>query len=485
MDATAHGELILTAIIGGRGSMHALDYASTHLTPEHFEDPRQAQLFILLSRYALQTHGIMTRQALEDLLRNRKAGTRLAMAEYYSAVAGKLLPKRHEFLHSASQLLTLAAERETGSVLATARTILTDPDGVRTDDGTVLQGHEAARSWLLAEMARIEQGLQVAESPEGDAHDDADDVLARYAAAKDLRMRGEAPGVLFGIPPLDAFIEGGVGPGEMAVILAGTTIGKSRFCIQKAWHASVVQGKHVVYFTTETLRPDICRSLVARHSMLPQFGLERGLNARQLRAGSLSGAEESALDMVIKDFKTGDYGRLRVVQMPEHCTMSALAARFAAIERSFPPDEVFADYLQLFEPERRGREDKEYVSQASILKRAERWCASARRGRGVSFITPWQVNRTGRQNLRSSGGYSLEDSAGTQEAANTPDIVLALEDREQDTSGGRRVPLELSVMKVRDGPRGRKFPIEADYATCCFRERSTAEAELDLEGVPE
>jgi hypothetical protein len=214
--------------------MQALDYASSHLTPEHFEDPRQSHLFILLSRYALQTHGIMTRQALEDLLRNVKAGSRLAMAEYYSAVAGKLLPKRHEFLHSASQLLILAAERETGSVLATARTILTDPDGVRIDDHTVLRGHEDARSWLLAEMARIEQGLQVSESPEGDAHDDADDVLARYAAAKDLRMRGEAPGVLFGIPALDAFIEGGVGPGEMAVILAGTTIGKSRFCIQKA-----------------------------------------------------------------------------------------------------------------------------------------------------------------------------------------------------------------------------------------------------------
>ena len=145
---------------------------------------------------------------------------------------------------------------------------------------------------------------------------------------------------------------------------------------------------------------------------------------------------------------------------------------------------MFADYLQLFEPERRSREDKEYVSQASILKRAERWCASARRGRGVSFITPWQVNRTGRQNLRTSGGYSLEDSAGTQEAANTPDIVLALEDKEQDTSGGRRVPLELSVMKVRDGPRGRRFPVEVDYATCRFAERSTGEAELELDGMP-
>jgi replicative DNA helicase len=470
--------VVIRAIIAGSGSMKALDFASTRLTPEHFEDSRQRDLFILLTRYALQTHGIMTRQALEDLLRSRKAGSRLALAEYYTALS-RAMPKRHEFLHSADQLRVLAAERETGSALATAVTILRDPDGVRLDDRTVLCSHEDARSWLLAELARIDQALRQDESPEGDAHDDADDILAAYARAKDLQMRGEAPGVLFGIPPLDAFIEGGVGPGEMAVIRAGTTIGKSRFCIQHAWHVSVVQGKNVVYFTTETLRPQICTNLIARHSRLPRFGLERGLNARQIRAGRLSVAEESALDMVIKDFKTGDYGRLRVVQMPEHCTMSGLAGRFAAIEKAFPPDLAIADYLQLFEPERRTRDGHEWESQAGILKRAERWCAAARKGHGVAFETPWQVNRGGRQNLRASGKYTLEDSSGTQEASNTPDIVLDLLDREEDTSAGRRAPLVIAVMKVRDGPRGRQFDIEADYATCHFAERDKPE-EADL-----
>jgi replicative DNA helicase len=478
VDATAHGDVVLAAVIAGSGSMKALDFAATRLAPEHFEDPRQRDLFTLLTRYALQTHGIMTRQALEDLLRNRKAGSRLALAEYYAAVA-RAMPKRHEFLHSVDQLCVLAAERETGGALATAMEILRNPDGVRQDDKTVLCGHEDARSWLLAELARIEQSLRASDSPEGDAHDDADDVLAAYARAKDLQMRGEAPGVLFGIRPLDAFFDGG--PGEMAVIRAGTTIGKSRFCIQMAWHASVVQGKHVVYFTTETLRPQICVNLIARHSRLPQFGLERGLNARQIRAGRLSAADEAALDMVIKDFKHSPYGRLRVVQMPEHCTMSGLAARFAAIEKAFPPDEVFADYLQLFEPDRRTRDGHEWESQAGILKRAKRWCGAARKGRGVAFVTPWQVNRGGRQNLRVSGKYTLEDSSGTQEASNTPDIVLDLLDREEDTSGGRRAPLAVAVMKVRDGPRGRQLDIEADYATCHFAERDRlGEADLEM-----
>jgi replicative DNA helicase len=496
MDATAHGEVVLSAIIGGSGSAKALDYASTRLSPGHFDDPRQQKLFTLLTRYQLQTHGIMTRTALEDLLRGRAAGTRLALVEYYDALA-KVIPKRHEFLHSVDQLRILAAEGETLSVFTVGAKIMREPDGVRLDEHTVLVGHEDARAYVLGELARIEADLLMAESPEGDAHDDADDVLAAYARAKDLHMRGEAPGVLFGVASLDRFIEGGVAPGEMALIRAGTTIGKSRFCVQHAWHTSVVQGKHVVYFTTETSRPQICTNLIARHSRLPQFEEmlaaarrgrfndgDLGLNARKIRAGRLTTAEEAVLDLVIKDFKTGDYGRLRVVQMPEHCTMSALAGRFSAIEKAFSPELVIADYLQLFEPERRTRESKEWESQAGILKRAERWCGAARKGRGVAFVTPWQVNRGGRSNLRTSGKYTLEDSAGTQEASNTPDIVLDLLDREEDTSAGRRVPLVVAVMKVRDGPRGRQFDISADYATCYFTDREQpAEIDLDLEAT--
>jgi replicative DNA helicase len=470
MDAAAHGGTVLSAIVGGRGSMKALDIASTRLTMEHFEDPRQGKLFALLVRYALANHGIMTRAALEDVLRNSKAGSRLEMAEYYSALA-KSIPARHEFLHAVEMLRVLHAERATFSVLTTGAEIIRSQEGVRIDDRTVLCGHEDARSFVLEALARIERDLNLAESPEGDAHDGADSILEAYARAKDLQMRGEAPGILFGIGALDRFIEGGLGNGEMAVLRAGTTIGKSRFCVQWAWHASVVQHKNVVYFTTETLKHQIDTNLVARHSRLPQFGLEQGLNARKIRAGRLSREEEAALDAVVKDFKLGDYGRLRTVQMPEHCTVAGMSARFAAIEKAFGPEFVVADYLQLFEPERRGRESKEYENQSGILKSAGRWCQSARNGAGVPFVTPWQVNRRGRENLRANGGYTLEDSSGTQEASNTPDLVLDLMDKEKDTSLGRRVPLELVAAKVRDGARGHAVPLEVDYATCYFAER--------------
>jgi replicative DNA helicase len=481
VDSTGHGEVVLRGILAGGGSAAALDYAQLHLREEHFEDTRQRSLFTLCVRYMRQTRGILTRDALDDLLRRHRPGSRLSLITYYDVLA-RARPKGHEFKHSVDQLRELAAERATKDAYATALGIITSPDGWEDENGAVLKGDEDSRAWLLSQLAAIDRDTHLAESPEGDAHDEADDVMAAYARAKALHLSGQAPGVLFGIDELDAMIDGGVGPGEMCLIRAGTTIGKSRLCVQWAWHASAIQSKHVIYFTTETLKPQICNNLVARHSAYlgPQYGFPRGLNARKIRAGRLTDPEEDFLAIVLKDWKdeAGRYGRCRVVQMPEHCTMSVLAARYAAIGRQFTPQLCIADYLQLFEPDKRGRDSREHENMSGILKTAERWCGAVE----VPFVTPWQVNRGGRANLKANGKYTLEDSAGSQEASNTPDIVLDLLDREEDTSSGREAPLDLIVMKMRDGPRGQVVPLVADYATCLFAAREAAdESLLELE----
>jgi replicative DNA helicase len=479
--AQQHGDIVLAAVIGGTGSTKALDFIGTKLTPEHFPDKRQQDLLKLLARYAAQTHGIMGRAALEDFLRDKAPGSRLDLVAYYDLLAAAPMPTKDQFVHSVGQLAELAADRDTGDVLAAGLEILRH--GVQDSLGAELRGHADARLYVSARLAEVERDLHLSDSPEGDARDDADDVLASYAHAKALRASGQVPGVLFGIPALDAYVEGGIGPGEMALLLSWTSVGKSRLCVQHAWDAAVEQGKNVVYFTTETLRPDICRALVARHSRLPKFGLAEGLNDRKIRAGALTPAEEQALAAVIDDFKYGPYGRLRVVQMPEHCTMSGLSGRFEAISRMFTPELVIADYLQLFIPERQRRDGSEREDQSGILKSAKRWCASCLGGKGVPFVTPWQVNKTGRQSMKASGVFELEDAHGTSEAAKTPDLVLALMD-EEDTSGGRNAPLRIKALKVRGGPRGQSFPLLADYATCYFHDRDEPdEVGLELEGA--
>jgi hypothetical protein len=93
------------------------------------------------------------------------------------------------------------------------------------------------------------------------------------------------------------------------------------------------------------------------------------------------------------------------------------------------------------------------------------------------MVSPWQVTREGRKNARSSGGYSLLDVSETKEAADSADLVVALLDPETDTSRGRAVPIEATVLKNRDGERNFAARLTADFSTCWFGSQASTTAE--------
>jgi hypothetical protein len=468
-DAVAHGRTVLTAVTGGGGSLAALDYAAAKLPkPErYFTDPVQRVLFELLTAYSARFGGVMSREALGDLLRGKKPGTAQMYGEAYDAVAAAPLPEDHEFRHAVHQLRELAADRATGEALATGEAILRN--GAWVDDQE-LRGHAAAREFVLAALADAEQLGADGETPEGNVAAEGAEVLAAYAEAKALREAGKPVGVQFGLPPLDGFL-GGLGKG-LCLVVAGTTVGKSSICVQCAWHNAVMEGRNVLFFTTEQHRTEVRIKLVARHSCHPKFGLRQGLDTARIRSGRLSPAEEKILDWVLSDLKGGPYGEIQVVQMPEHCTVSVMAGRAESMARRLVPDLMVFDYLQLMDPERRTRDSKEHENQSGIVKGAHRWAQTAFHGRGVPLISPWQTNRSGMAALKSGGGFSLDEHMSqSSEAAKTAGTVLALAAREEDTSRGRRAPLVLSVEKNRDGARGARFELTADYATSCFADR--------------
>jgi replicative DNA helicase len=482
MDSTGHGAVILSGILSGQGSLKALDYALTRVSVDWFDDPVHRGLFTLLHRYADQTHGLLSRAALEDLLRDRKPGVAAQYGETYAALASRM-PKQDEFLHSVNMMRVLAAERLTIEALAQGMEILRN--GARDEkSGRELRGHEEARAYVVASLAEVERDCGLSATPEGNVLVESREIMAAYTRARELQLKGDAPGVLFGLDALDNVLGGGLLPGELAEVLAWTTAGKSSLCVQTAWHASVVQGKNVVIYTTETLRPQIRVKLVSRHSRHPKFGLERGLNSRDIREGKLTPPEERAFAAVLKDWDDNpEYGVCYVVQAPENPTVSGMGSRMAAIERRFHIELMIADYLQLFFPERSSRDARGFETQASIIQDAKRLCSTFNRGQGVPLITPWQVNGEGRRQLAANNGnYGLEDASGTKEAARTPDLVLSLADQEEDTSMGRHAPLNLKVLKNRDGPKGQRLQLWADFATCLFegRDETIDESLLDM-----
>jgi replicative DNA helicase len=452
----------------GTRNTETLDYALRHVKPEYFVDRSQKKIFQLVARYFHAIGGVVHRDALTDMLRDTDPGTALMYAEEFDA-ALRVVPGLTDpvYKHSITELEALFKGRRTNETLTRAMSISRHGEG---DGEDLIRGPEAARQFALAELAQIDQFSDSNDSPEGDIRREGQDVLAEYALAQQLRAQGKMPGISSSITALDELLGGSlVRNGQMCLLAGYTSAGKTALCCQIAWHAAVKQGKSVVYMTTETGRVQVRRKLVARHSREEQFGLPGGLNTKDIAEGSLEPRGVQALQASVNDLDTNSgYGAMYLVQMPEHPTLAVARTRLDLIGREFMPDLVIMDYLQLFYADR-GR-DSMRAEQSDIVKAAKEGCSTAFDGRGYPLISPWQIGRKGREQLKSEGSYQYESLSETQEAPQTTDMLLGLIDY-PDTTGGRAARLDIEVMKNRDGERGSSVQVTADYANAGFESK--------------
>jgi replicative DNA helicase len=240
-------------------------------------------------------------------------------------------------------------------------------------------------------------------------------------------------------------------------------------CVSAIWNACVMQGRNVVVFTSETLRHQVINKLVSRHSRHPQYELEMpdGIDSARIRSGTLSGSEIAQYQDVLSDL-TGNpaYGRPYVAQLPFGATLGQLNSRLLRVGHLFEVHLVVIDYLGLLRADR--KRDASHEETAQLVKDAKGIAATFNGGVGVPVISPWQVNRPGRERALRDGSYSGVDLASSQEAANTPDVVITLLEPEK-IENPRSTPLKCELLKNRDGPRGVMIQLKADYATSCFR----------------
>jgi len=458
--AIEHAEVVLSAIIPSRPDL--MDRALRQLVPGHFQDATHRAMFQMLERYYEFTGAIMTRPALGDLLRGQVEGTRVLLyEEQYDKFAARAV-EDSDFVHSVLQMRELEAERATVSALTegmeAVRTGLTVGRDFR-------HGHQDARLLVMERFADIDRELSMQDSPEGDMRTEGSDMAADYAERRELHLTGKAKGVLFGIGELDRKVNG-IQNGELCLMAGYSSDGKTTMCVQLAWSACVEQGLNVVFLTTETLRPQVRRKIIARHSVLPQFGLPDGLNTRDLKNGTLSEEEQAKLvDEVIPDFTQNPaYGRLEIIQIPRNSTVGTLESKLHRIQRKFNVELVIMDYLRLLRAERNRSSDREELG--AIIVESKQLATTFDNGRGVPFVSPWQVNRSARDEAERLGYYSSKALAETAEATNTSDVIatiLAPTDNEQ-----RKTEVKLQLVKNRDGEKANSLAVRVDYATSTF-----------------
>ena len=475
--ATTHGQNLLAAIIPARTDL--LDKALRHLNAGHFPDRTLADLYRMLERYSEVTGAVLTRDALTDLLAHvhADAGTVAAYTETYDLLAVTTVDDAG-FAWALEQLRELSAQRATTDALTQSMAILTH--GAHTPDGELLRGHAAARTHALTCFADIDRDLSMQDAPEGDMRAETNDILADYTARKQAHAAGTTLGIEFGIPTLDAKISG-LQAGELVLIVGYTSDGKTSLVINLAWHAAVVQHRNVVFLTTETLRRQVRRRLISRHSCAQRFGLPSGLNSRDIKNGTLDSAGEALLHQVVTDFGANpDYGAIYICQVPRAATMASLESKLIRLHRQFPIDLVIMDYLALLRPERRRASDREELG--SILKEAKQIATTFNDGAGVPFVSPWQVSRTARENAERTGYYTPSALSETAEASNSADQIISL--LAPVDNDRRTARIKAQVMKNRDGERAHGIDIDVDYATCRFAATATTGVDTLFEAGP-
>lgn len=471
--AKQHAETLLSAIIPDQPDL--LDRALKHLTPQHFLDRVHSNLFQMLLRYFEVTGGVITREALGDLLEHARAdaGTKLAYIETYDLLAATPADEA-AFRWSLDQIRELAAERATSAALTEAMEVLTR--GTTGDKGQLIQGHAEARALALGRFAEIDRGLAMQHAPEGDVRGEGQEILKEYAAAENERRTGKNRGISFGIPALDEKVDG-INPGELGLIVGYSSDGKTSLCVQLAWSAAVEQGKNVVLLTTETLRPQIRRRIISRHSCWEPFGIDGGINSRDIKRGTIPKQLLKPFQEVVNDFDTNPgHGHCYVVQVPRGATMAYTEQKLLSISKQFGIDLVIGDYLALWRPEQRRESVREEL--AGILKSAKQVATTFADGLGVPFVSPWQVSRMARAEAERLGYYTTAALSETAEATNTPDLIVSLlapMDNDQ-----RIAQIKAQVMKNRDGEKANSIELSVDYATSRFFSRSSVRTETDL-----
>lgn len=472
--ATEHAERVLGAIIPDRRDL--LDEALQRLTYDVFQEQIHLNLFKLLERYGDVTQGVLSRDALEDLISGNADPGRVELyLETYDQLA-EMHVDPTDFAWSIEQLKELAAEKATKDVIADAMEIV--GRGKDIGRGQILQGHEDARNYALEKFSQIDRDLTLTEAPEGDIRKERQDFLAEYAATKERRIQGKQEGIKFGVLELDNII-GGVQRGELGLIVAYTSDGKTSLAAQMAWHAAVKQGKNVVFFSTETVKNVVRRKIVARHSCEPQFNMPDGINTQDIKNGTLSDVQELRLQEVVLDLETNPaYGHIYIVQVPREASITTIEHRLARLQRQFPIDLVVIDYLAQFRAAEKIDSYRDRLT--SILKDAKRMAVTFNNGQGVAMISPWQINREWFDRATTLGMYNKSALAETSEAERTPDIIVSLLGPADDTSPLRE--LKGQILKARDGETSNSLRIIADYRTSKFSSKESGNLAAAMAG---
>ena len=260
-----------------------------------------------------------------------------------------------------------------------------------------------------------------------------------------IQKSGESEGLKTGFSELDN-ITAGFQKGELIIIAARPSMGKTALALNIASKIAVDSEKSVGFFSIEMSKIQIMMRLIA---------LETKINISALRTGKphLNQKEWNDLELAASRLKKAnlfidDSASLSIIEMK---TM----ARRLKNERGF--DIVFVDYLQLIKASRDlVRRNDSRAQEVAVITASLKEMAKELE---IPVVALAQLNRAPEQRgSKKEGGmkYQLSDLKESGAIEQDADVVIFLHREEQNNKDTeRKGEADLNIAKQRNGPTGR------------------------------
>ena len=271
-------------------------------------------------------------------------------------------------------------------------------------------------------------------------HDYISDSDARYESYHQVENK-----IPFDLEFFNKITKGGISNKTLNVALAGTGVGKSLFMCHMA-SATLLQGKNVLYITLEMAEEKIAERIDA--------------NLLNVNIQDIASLPKVMFDGKINNLAKKTEGRLIIKEYP---TASAHSGHFRALlnelalKKSFKPDIIFIDYLNICASSRykQGGTINSYSYIKSIAEELRGLACEA----NVPIVSATQTTRSG----YGSSDVDLTDTSESFGLPATADLMFALISTEESEQLGQILVKQLKN-RYNDLTVNKRFAVGIDRA---------------------
>jgi len=276
-----------------------------------------------------------------------------------------------------------------------------------------------------------------------------------------IQKHGDSGGLKTGFYELDN-MTGGFQKGDLIVIAARPSMGKTALALNVAGNMAVKSGASVGFFSIEMSKQQIMMRLLSTRAQIDMSALVTGrkhLNQQEWRALELAAGELGNSKFYIDDSPT-----LSIIEMKTR-------ARRLAREKEL--DIIFVDYLQLVKVT--GDALKRNDSRAQEVAIISSSLKAIAKELQVPMVAMAQLNRSPEQRGGKKEGvkYQLSDLKESGAIEQDADLIMFLHREEQnDKETERKGEADIIIAKQRNGPTGK--------IVLAFQDRYTKFANMDF-----